>query len=76
MVCFICTLFINLDANFLKGLRHDNWGIIPNDVLRGLGQNANMEKKVHKSPQTLQLLPMFRCKYTIDIKVRGTCKFF
>ena len=54
------------DAMFLQGLKHNKWVIIPSYALKGLIQNVKVDhkKKFHKNLQIIQLLPMFRCKYT------------
>ena len=55
---------------FSQGLKHNKGAFFPDDILRGLAQNGKMcHKKV-----TLQLLSMFRCKYTTkpNIELRLT----
>ena len=53
--------------------------VIPRFVQNGLTQNVktDQKKKFHRSLQTLQLLPMCRCKYTskADFEPRGLCNF-
>ena len=55
-----------IDATFLQRLNHNKSVVIPSFVLKCLTQNVKMdhEKKFHKSLQTMQLLPIYRCKYT------------
>ena len=65
---------------FLQGFRHKTLALIPDGVLKGLDQNVKMDqrKQLHKSLQTLQLLPMLRSKnmFKADIKLRATYIFY
>ena len=68
-----------IDAKFLQGLNQNKWVVIPGFVQNGLTQHGKMDhkKKFHKSLQTMQLLPMYRCMYSSkdDIESRGWFNF-
>ena len=68
-----------IDASFLEGLKHNAWVVIQGFVQNCLTQNVKMVYKNNfdKSLYTMQLLPMYRCKYTSKavIKSRGSYKF-
>ena len=53
-----------IDATFLQELNSNKWVVIPSFVQNGLSQNVKMnhEKKFHRSLQTMQMLPMYKCK--------------
>ena len=69
-----------IDATFFQGLNHKKWVVILSFIQNGLTQNKKMDHKktFHRSLQTMQQLPMYRCKYTseADIESRGLYNFF
>ena len=62
------------NTTFCQESRHNKWIITPDDVLRGLAQDPKMDhkKKLHNSHQTLQLLPIFRCKFTAKADIESS----
>ena len=54
-----------MDVCFLQRLNHSKWVVIPVFFPKGLAQNVKMDHnmKFHRSLQTMQLMPMFTCKY-------------
>ena len=80
--CIIHTSIIEkglIDVVFLQGLMHNKRIEIPDFVQNGLAQNVKMNRKktFHRSLQTMQLLLMYRCKYTsiAHIESRGLYNF-
>ena len=63
-----------IGAKFVQGLKHNTWVVIPSFVQNGLNQNVKMDhkKNVHRSLQTMQLLPMYRCKYTSEADIESS----
>ena len=68
-----------IDATFLQGLRNNKWVVIPSFVQSNLTKKMKIDhkKKFHRYLQTIQLLPMYRCKYIAkaDIESRGLHNF-
>ena len=60
-------------------MKHNKWLVIPGFVQNDLTQNVNMvhKKKFCRDFMTVQLLPMYRCKYIskADIESRGLYNF-
>ena len=68
-----------INSSFLQGLRHNKWVVIPGFVQNGLTQTMKMDQKkmFHRNLQTMQLLPMYECKYTskANMEYRGLYNF-
>ena len=63
-----------IDASFLDGLILNTWVAIPCFVHNGLTQNVKTDntKKFHSCLKTMQLLPMYRCKYTSNAEIESS----